>query len=93
MAVASTLRMVETPINYYLDPEAGGERSKIHHLIQGTFSPQPMPVSDIRGRENDFTLDRQGFQLVTHEYKHSTLNDEITRTEVYPECAELVKNV
>ena len=94
MATAATTTVVEAPINYFLDPDAGGRRSEIHHLIKGTFSPQQVEVADIRGREAEFTLDKHGFELVKHDMpQQPVVSDDIVKSKIYPQCAELVKKV
>ena len=49
-------------------------------------------ISDVRGREVDFSLDQQGFEFHKHESSEKDFNsDEIVRSVVYDEVKELLK--
>lgn len=85
----------QTCFNYYLELADGG----VDAIYSGTagdknrkHNPQPWSIIDIRGHENDFTVDANGFQLVKHE-SHEKLfdDDERVRREVYSETSELLK--
>ena len=57
-----------------------------------------MSVSDITGQEENFTLDRHGFQLCRHEVKSRCLEDAYSddkriKDEYYPEMEQLLKEV
>ena len=55
---------------------------------------QPVAVHDMRGREDEFSLDKQGFQLVRRQAKtQSFTNDEDIKTSYYPEVVELMKEM
>lgn len=54
----------------------------------------PVDVHDMRGREDDFCLDKQGFQLVRRQAKtQSFTNDEEIKTSYYPEVEALMKEM
>ncbi|KAL4068713.1 hypothetical protein V8B97DRAFT_790605 [Scleroderma yunnanense] len=51
-------------------------------------------IEDVRGREDQYTLDDAGFQYYRHPAKHTTfLNDEEIKEEYYPESIELIKKL
>ena len=57
-----------------------------------------MSVSDITGQEDNFTLDRHGFQLCRHEVKSQCREDEYSdemriKDEYYLEMEQLLKEV
>jgi len=51
-------RGAEKPTRYVFDPPPGVPQ------WNGTDDPRQVAIEDARGREDDFTLDRNGFQLV-----------------------------
>ena len=54
--------------------------------------PVPSAVEDIRGRENEFTLDKQGFTVVNSETREKTFDDEERIKDIYYEdCEKLLK--
>lgn len=91
-------RDVFTTINYYND---AGDGSKPQAYIVGQARsyyrpPQPHPVTvhDIRGKEENFTLDTHGFQLFRHESKENEFLDlERIKKEYYAETEQLLKDV
>ena len=88
-------RAVDTTLNYYLEPSQGGSSS----FYPGTagnyrrkFDEQPVQVSNIRGSETDFKLDKQGFELRRHVCNEKEFADEdVVKDVVYKETAELLK--
>ncbi|KAK4501078.1 hypothetical protein PRZ48_006884 [Zasmidium cellare] len=91
----STGRHVSTTVNYFLEtPEkvndafylgTVGERRRKHDTAEVT-------VEDIRGREGDFSLDVQGFQLVSNVSSEKAFADDgKIKAEYYPECETLLK--
>lgn len=52
------LRGPERPVRYVDEPPAGAAR------YNGIDDPREVRIEDARGRENEFTLDRNGFELV-----------------------------
>jgi len=64
----------------------------------------PVTVTDLAGQEDDFTLDKCGFQLVSHEIKSKSLqlggyygptgdDDEKIKADYYPEMEQMIKDV
>ena len=88
---------VSTTLNYYLPPSLGG----VDTIYLGTASekrrkhqPRTVLVTDIRGRETQFALDKQGFQIVQHESSEKDFDDDAKIKEAYyAECAALLKTV
>ncbi|KAK4501053.1 hypothetical protein PRZ48_006859 [Zasmidium cellare] len=55
---------------------------------------QTVAVHDMRGREDEFSLGKQGFQLVRRQAKtQSFANDEEIKTSYYPEVETLMKEI
>lgn len=51
-------------------------------------------IEDVRGKENEHTLDTTGFQFFRHPAKHTRfLDDAEIKAEYYPETAELIKKL
>ena len=84
---------VETIINYFhMDNDrvfypgtAGYQRRK--------FDTKPMMINDLRGREEDFTLDRNGFRVLKGHWSEEDVIDEPEHINnvVFPETIEAVK--
>ena len=87
--------VVDTTLKYYLEPSRGGSTS----FYPGTagsyrrkFDEQPVQVTDMRGSENKFKLDKQGFELRRHVCTEKDFVDEVVvKDVVYKETAELLK--
>jgi hypothetical protein len=60
------MHVVNTTLNYYLKPGRGGT-SSIYPGTAGNyrskFNVQAVEITDIRGSENSFKLDKQGFEV------------------------------
>lgn len=102
-ASPSTARTV---LNYHLEPAKGG----VAQTFVGTTSvkrrkhvPIPTSITDMRGHEEDFSLDKQGFQLIQSTTSLISTGDgngekddgfadaERVKNVYYKECEELVK--
>lgn len=90
-------KLVETKLNYHLSASKGGvtlvwlgtvgERRRPHHTV-------PVQVEDVRGHEDDYDLDVQGFQVVTSPSDERDFNDDDRiKSKYYAECTELIKRV
>jgi len=79
-------RTPEKPVRYVFDPPAGVPQ------WNGIDDPHQIAIEDARGHENEFTLDRNGFQLVR---APSTVGDFYSSEEVerayYPEVEKLLR--
>lgn len=88
-------RHVTAKMNYYLPASRGGHDA-FHAGTVGDKRKKrdthAMPISDIRGREHEFTMDKQGFQIVKFESSEKMFDDdERIQERYYPECEELIK--
>lgn len=88
-------RHVTAKMNYYLPASRGG-MDAFHAGTVGDKRKKrdthTMRISDIRGREHEFTMDKQGFQLVKFESSEKTFDDdERIQERYYPECEDLIK--
>lgn len=86
---------VETTINYF--PEEGGTTSYITgsaEFFSRKFTPTTVHVQDVRGRETDFSLAKQGFQWVRHSSEQGDFGNETRIKSVYfAETEELIRQV
>ena len=86
--------VINTSVNYHLDPKDGESET----VIVGTASsyrrrhdPHTVQAYDIRGHEEDFSLDKQGFEYRSHPPIDFDVSEEHTKTVVYSEIAEYLK--
>lgn len=100
-AAAPTPRDISTTLNYHFalddeppyqyalqDPPPGTKRTNV------TFETHPVVVHDARGREDELTLDKTGFQfLVSPSTEKAFDNDERIKAQYYPEVETLLKEV
>lgn len=82
-------RTAEKPAYYRIDPPPGVPKAS------GIADPHEVRIEDARGRENEFTLDRNGFQLIKAPTAMTRTDfyspDEIKRV-YYPEVEQLLKD-
>lgn len=84
----ATPKDIQAYLNYHLDPSKGGT----DWLCSGSVGEkrrkhQPIltKISDIRGREDEFDLDTQGFHMIQNAPALDSWKDEVrTRDEYYP---------
>lgn len=58
------------------------------------FDTAEVHIQDLRGREVDFNLDKQGFQLLRHTSVEKDFKDEHKiKSVIYPETEALLKSV
>jgi hypothetical protein len=102
MASTDNPSTVTASINYYIPPDNGvraylnvnsdpisGERERNFSL-----APQDMVIENVRGKEDEYTLDKVGFQYHRSPAKHTSfLDDEEIKAEYYPETVELYKKL
>ncbi|HWA44060.1 MAG TPA: CmcJ/NvfI family oxidoreductase [Hypericibacter adhaerens] len=81
-----TKRGPEKPVYYNVDPPAGVPR------WNGIDDPQEVRIEDARGRESEFTLDRNGFALIKAPTAVADFYDpdEVSRV-YYPEVERLLR--
>lgn len=86
-----------TAQNHYLDPEKGGHTKYITgtaSYFRRKFDERPVRIGDIRGREDQFNLNTQGFQYLESSTVGGDFRDsEKVKREVYPETEELLKQM
>ena len=84
-------------LNYYLDPGKDGDNSFFDGTVIETrrkFAEVPIEVMDLRKQEGEFSLDRQGFQLLTCPSIEKDFDDTARIRDVYyPECAKVLQNM
>jgi hypothetical protein len=89
-------RDVNATFNYYKDsadgsPPAPNYANKPSTYVRERLERQKV-VHDIRGREDQYTLDTTGFQIVKHESaENDFVDDEQIKRVYYPETEELLK--
>ncbi|KAI1410246.1 hypothetical protein F5Y13DRAFT_202373 [Hypoxylon sp. FL1857] len=93
---------VPTNINYYKDPGDGSLPMPIviaDNTVKNErpHTPQQVVVHDVTGEEEMYALDSHGFQFLQHESKLKYLqefqDEEVVKTEYYPESIQLLKEV
>ncbi|KAI0357450.1 hypothetical protein OH77DRAFT_1422309 [Trametes cingulata] len=78
----------DEPPYAYVQPPEGKPRSNVGS------EPHPVVVHDARGHEDEFTLDKNGFQFVKWPSKEKTFDDEERiKTQYYAETEEILKKV
>lgn len=96
-AAPPNMHTVQTTLNYYLPPSVGGVATYYPGTASDkrrTHQPREVTVTDIRGWESAFDLDKQGFQMVEGATVEKTFDDDArVRGVYYPECIELVKRM
>lgn len=58
---------VSASVGYHLEPERGGAEVWCPGTVQDKRRPhdhQDVTITNIRGRESEFTLDKQGFEVI-----------------------------
>jgi len=93
--MALTLPTIQTDLNFYkpLDDEKPYIYT-FEHDPQSNIGEDTHPavIHDIRGHEDEFTLDKNGFQIYHHESAEKEFtDDEKIKTEYYREVEELLK--
>lgn len=89
-------RDVTSTLNFFKDNEDGSPPAPNYVGRIDTYDrpvdSRTVTVHDIRGSEEDYTLDGTGFQVVNHVSKEKDfLDDEQIKAIYYPEIDELVK--
>ena len=90
-------RPVETTLNYYKDPGDGSEPHPSYvgkpETYERPYEKLQVTVNDIRGSEESYTLDKQGFQIYNHASKEKDfVDDEQIKAIYYPETEQLLKD-
>ncbi|KAK7047105.1 hypothetical protein VNI00_006770 [Paramarasmius palmivorus] len=76
------------PVNYRIPRTDGGPQtnySSVKHILQ---------IENVRGKEDTYSLDVNGFQFAKHASNHKEFNDDTEiEKEYYPESVELLKKL
>jgi hypothetical protein len=88
---------VETILNYHKPNEDGSPPHPTYvdrpETYERPVDPQHVTVRDVRGRENDFTLDKNGFQFYRNTANEKDfLDDEKIKSGYYAEVEQLLKD-
>lgn len=88
--------VIKAEVNYFLEPPAGEPYPIIYPGLVGSrrrkWDVRSVEVNDLRGRENEFEVDTNGFQVVAFATKEKEYDDDDRiKQEVYPEAEELIK--
>ena len=90
---------VYADFNYYVDPQDGSLPEPLEVIKPSSFLDKPkdvrtLLVHDIRGEENQYTLEKNGFQFCHHACKETEfLDDQQIESQYYPEVEQLLKDV
>lgn len=90
-------KMVQANLNFYLDPQEGGHA----YFSVGTagsyrrkFDQHAVNITDVKGQEQDFTLEAHGFQFCKQALEEKTFEDEdVIKSTVYSETESLIKEL
>ncbi|PVH82755.1 hypothetical protein DL98DRAFT_559291 [Cadophora sp. DSE1049] len=89
-------RDISADFNYYKDPPGGGPPEPNYVDRPQTYDRVPLTqrltVHDVRGREDQYTLDTTGFEFYKHvSVEKDFVDDEQIKSVYYPETEELLK--
>lgn len=88
---------VSTVLNYYVDPGKDGDNAFFDGTIiesRRNYAEVPVEVTDFRGKEDEFSLDKQGFKLLRHPSEEKDFDvPERIRSVYYPECARILQSL
>jgi hypothetical protein len=93
------IKTVQAKFNYFLPESQGGSRilySPTASMYRRKFDENVVEVHDIRGTEDKFSLDVQGFQICQHGLncsKEMFEDESVVKGRVYAETAEFLKKV
>ncbi|KAI1464577.1 uncharacterized protein F4812DRAFT_160087 [Daldinia caldariorum] len=88
---------VDTVLNYYKAPEDGSPPHPSYVDRPETYTrpaePHQVHITDVSGREDEFTLDKNGFQFYRHVAQEKDfLDDDHIKAVYYPETEQLLKD-
>lgn len=90
-------RDVKTVLNYYKAPEDGSPPHPTYVDRPETYDRPTVPldvtIRDVRGEEDQYTLDKNGFQIYQNVANEKDfLDDEQIKAGYYPETEQLLKD-
>lgn len=88
---------VDTVLNYFKDNEDGSPPQPSYVGRPETYErpsdAQPARITDITGKESEFTLDKNGFQIYPHRSTEKDfLDDAQIKSQYYAETEQLLKD-
>jgi len=88
---------VHTKLNYYKDPGDGSPPPPSYvnqpETYERPYEPLDVTITDIRGEEQNYTLDKDGFQIYPHKsVEKDFLDDDQIKAQYYPETEQLLKD-
>ena len=93
--MTTSRKTVETTLNYY-DQIHGPKVLNLNAAEAQSYKwiPVPAEITDMRSCDEEFTLDKNGFQLVEFQAGTSGFEDQKSiREQVYPKVVEMLKQV
>ena len=96
-APTSKVHDVSTQLHYYKDPGDGSEPAPSYvgrpETYERPYDPHNVVVQDVRGEEDRYTLDKNGFHIYRHKsVEKDFLDDEQIKAVYYPETEQLLKD-
>ncbi|KAI0406923.1 hypothetical protein F4802DRAFT_595927 [Xylaria palmicola] len=88
--------MLETTMNYHLDPSLGGVKMSSFGtvgVLRRKFDPHNIQVHDLRGQENEFNLHTHSFQLCRWKPSIASIDWQDFQQTIYPEAEAFVKKI
>jgi len=97
------MSIVTAKLNYFVPPKDGSKPYQA--VVEGpnkeqrlernyTLEQREVELENVRGRETEYTLDKNGFQFYKHASEHTSFtDDDKIREEYYPESVELIKKL
>ena len=92
--------IVSAPAFFFSPPEDGSQAHIYTQPLPGIpyrnygSEEHIIQFENVRGKENEYSLDKTGFYFGKHAVNHKTFNnDEDIEREYYPENAELLKRI
>ncbi|TGJ86359.1 hypothetical protein E0Z10_g2429 [Xylaria hypoxylon] len=88
--------VVQTTMNYYLDPSKGGAETCTFGtvgVLRRKFDTHAIQVNDLRGRENEFDIHTHAFQPCRWKPSATLLDSDEIKQILYPEAEEFVKSI
>lgn len=88
---------IDTVLNYFKPNEDGSPPHPTYvgrpETYERPFATHPVRIQDLNGREDQFTLDKNGFQI----YKHTSIekafeNEQQIKDSYYKETEQLLKD-
>jgi hypothetical protein len=88
---------VHTTLNYYKPSADGSPPTPTYVGKPETYDrphePIPVTITDVRGNEKEYTLDKNGFQFYEHiSQEKDFLDEEQIKTKYYAETEQLLKD-